>query len=177
MGYKDKEKQKEYQKLWYEKKKLEKGFIEKSRLRCRKYKAENKEKINAQRQIYRRDNKEKIIESQQKYLAKKRKTDVGFLIKENLSRRLRHFINGSNKSKTTKELIGCTQEELIKHLESMFKQGMSWENYGKWHIDHIKPCSLFNLELEEEQLECFNYKNLQPLWAIDNIKKGNKYYD
>ena len=59
----------------------------------------------------------------------------------------------------------------------MFKQGMSWSNYGEWHIDHIKPCSLFNLELEEEQLECFNYKNLQPLWAIDNIKKGNKYYD
>ena len=53
---------------------------------------------------------------------------------------------------------------------------MNWNNYGEWHIDHIKPCSLFNLELEEEQLECFNYKNLQPLWAIDNIKKGNKYY-
>ena len=84
MAYKDKEKQKEYQKLWYEKKKLEKGFIEKSRLRCRKYKAENKEKINAQRKIYRRDNKEKIIESQQKYIKKKRKTDVGFLIRENL---------------------------------------------------------------------------------------------
>ena len=52
MGYKDKEKQKEYQKIWYEKKKLEKGFIEKSRLRCRKYKAANKEKINAQRKNY-----------------------------------------------------------------------------------------------------------------------------
>ena len=108
MAYKDREKQKEYQKIWYEKKKLEKGFIEKSRLRCRKYKAENKEKINAQRQIYRRDNKEKIIESQQKYLAKRRKTDVGFLIRENLSRRLRNFISGSGKSKTTKEIIGCT---------------------------------------------------------------------
>jgi hypothetical protein len=51
---------------------------------------------------------------------------------------------------------------------------MSWENYGKWHIDHIIPCSSFNLSLPEEQRNCFHYSNLQPLWAKDNIFKANK---
>ena len=56
-----------------------------------------------------------------------------------------------------------------------FVSGMSWENYGKWHIDHIKPCASFNLLEEDEQKKCFHYTNLQPLWAKDNLKKGGKY--
>ena len=51
---------------------------------------------------------------------------------------------------------------------------MSWENYGEWHIDHIKPCASFALSIEEEQHKCFHYSNLQPLWSIDNLKKGSK---
>lgn len=49
---------------------------------------------------------------------------------------------------------------------------MSWDNYGDWHIDHRKPCSLFDLSKKSEQLKCFNYTNLQPLWAIDNLRKS-----
>jgi hypothetical protein len=52
---------------------------------------------------------------------------------------------------------------------------MTWDNYGSWHIDHIKPCSLFDLSKVSEQLECFHYLNLQPLWAKDNLQKSNKY--
>ncbi len=51
---------------------------------------------------------------------------------------------------------------------------MSWENYGKWHVDHILPCASFDLGKPEEQFKCFNYKNLQPLWATDNLKKQAK---
>ena len=55
---------------------------------------------------------------------------------------------------------------------------MSWDNHGfgddKWHIDHIIPCSNFDLTKKEEQKKCFNYKNLQPLWQKDNLSKGNK---
>ena len=53
---------------------------------------------------------------------------------------------------------------------------MSWENYGKWHIDHIIPCNIFDLTIPSQQEECFNWKNLQPLWAADNLRKGSKIY-
>lgn len=74
------------------------------------------------------------------------------------------------------ELLGCTIEELRTHLEAQFQEGMTWDNYGRdgWHIDHIKPCSSFDLLKEAEQRECFHYTNLQPLWAKDNLSKGAK---
>ena len=95
-------------------------------------------------------------------------------ITENLRRRTRAVLEGINKSDNTLALIGCSPKELKKHLESLFTKGMSWSNYGKWHIDHIKPCSSFDLTIESQQRECFNYQNLQPLWARDNLSKGNK---
>jgi hypothetical protein len=66
------------------------------------------------------------------------------------------------------------KNHLISHIESMFSEGMSWDNYGEWHMDHIIPCSHFDLSIKSQQLECFNYKNMQPLWAIDNIRKGDR---
>lgn len=71
-------------------------------------------------------------------------------------------------------MIGCSIEELKQYLEKQFKEGMTWDNYGEWHIDHIIPCAAFDLTKEEEQLKCFNYTNLQPLWAEENEKKGDK---
>ena len=79
------------------------------------------------------------------------------------------------KSKKTLELLGCSVHQLKKHLKNKFKKGMGFENYGKWHIDHIKPISLFDLSKKSEQKKCFSYKNLQPLWAKENIRKSNKY--
>jgi len=70
--------------------------------------------------------------------------------------------------------VGCDLNYFIRHLESQFDDEMSWGNYGLWHIDHIQPCSSFDLSKEEEQKECFNYNNLQPLWAFDNLSKGAK---
>lgn len=65
--------------------------------------------------------------------------------------------------------------ELKKYLESQFKEGMSWENYGiEWHIDHIVPCSFFDLSNEDHQRICFNWRNLQPLWKKDNLSKNRK---
>ena len=79
-------------------------------------------------------------------------------------------------SDSTKELIGCSLEQLKIHLENRFTKGMNWQNYGRngWHIDHIKPCTSFDLTDPKQQQECFHYSNLQPLWAKDNISKGNK---
>ena len=74
------------------------------------------------------------------------------------------------------ELVGCSIDNLILWIENQFDGDMKWENYGSyWHIDHIKPCAMFDLTDEKQCLECFNYSNLQPLRASENMKKGAKY--
>jgi hypothetical protein len=97
-----------------------------------------------------------------------------------ISCQLRHRVNLAVKlQKTTKidhtsDLLGCTIGYFRNYLESKFQNGMVWNNYGKlgWHIDHIKPCASFNLSNPEEQRKCFHYTNMQPLWAMDNFRKG-----
>lgn len=79
--------------------------------------------------------------------------------------------NGLNKTCTSK-VLGCSFNELKFHLESLFVKGMSWDNHGKWHIDHIIPLNKANTVKEVEQLNY--YTNLQPLWAKDNLIKGSK---
>ena len=71
------------------------------------------------------------------------------------------------------ENLGCTIEFLKKHLESKFQQGMTWDNQGAWHVDHIVPLSSFNLSDFKELKKACHYTNLQPLWARDNQKKKN----
>ena len=70
---------------------------------------------------------------------------------------------------------GYSADELKAHLEQLWTNGMSWDNYGEWHIDHIKPCAMFDLTKSEEQKKCFNYTNLRPLWGIDNLHKSSWY--
>jgi hypothetical protein len=84
------------------------------------------------------------------------------------------YLKSKNISKNNKtfNIVGCTPEQLKEHLEKQFINGMSWNNRGDWHIDHIIPLS--SVKTEEELLKLFHYSNLQPLWAIDNIKKSNK---
>ena len=76
---------------------------------------------------------------------------------------------------STMFLIGCEIDYLMYHIQCQFTKGMSWDNYGFWHIDHKLPCVKFDLSKPIEQRKCFNFKNLQPLWAIDNIKKSDNY--
>ena len=73
------------------------------------------------------------------------------------------------------KLVGCSIEKLKQHLESQFKEGMTFSNYGKWHIDHIRPCTSFDLSKLDEQYKCFHYTNLQPLWAEENLRKSSSY--
>jgi len=147
---------------------------------AKKHYEENKEDKKKYRKEYYKNNKEKELsrskEYQREWYKKKYHNDPNFAIRKNLGSRLSKAFRGiSAKSKTTMELLGCSIEELIKHLESKFEEGMTMANYGEWHIDHIKPCAAFDLTKEEEQKKCFHYTNLQPLWAIDNIKKSDKY--
>jgi len=91
-----------------------------------------------------------------------------------LRSRLRHALNGALKSATTESLLGCSFEKARAYIESQFQPGMGWENYGQWHVDHIIPCKFFDLSLPEHQQLCFNFRNLQPLWAADNLTKWAK---
>jgi hypothetical protein len=81
----------------------------------------------------------------------------------------------TQKTDSTIQLAGCTIQQLKSFLEAEFEEGMTWDNYGEWHVDHIRPCASFNLEDPEEQKKCFHWTNLQPLWARDNIRKGDKW--
>ena len=90
--------------------------------------------------------------------------------------------NSTRKDKHTLEYVCCSVEYLRTHLENQFEKEaercghpISWENLGEWHIDHIRPCSSFNLHLEEERYKCFHYTNLQPMWGPDNMSKGDTY--
>lgn len=116
-------------------------------------------------------NNQKILECKYRWRQKQR-GNVRYRLERNLRHRVYKAIRGNSKSKPTLELLGCTVEEVKVHLEDQFWAGMSWENYGEWHIDHIKPCAKFDLTKPEEQQKCFHYTNLQPLWAEHNLSKG-----
>jgi hypothetical protein len=136
----------------------------------------NSDKVLKYRNKCQKSEKYKLWRS--KHLKNRRRTDSGFNIRCNLSRRIRQCLKSTNtrKSNPTLTLLGCSIKELRLHLEKQFKHGMTWKNYGVfgWHIDHILPVSSFDLTKELEQKKCFHYSNLQPLWMLENIKKSNK---
>jgi hypothetical protein len=183
---KTKDKKLEYNRNWYHKNKLRL----KSEGRC--WNDNNKEKRQKQRKIreanpetkarldnYRKDyiekNKEAIRERERLWLS---------IPKNKIARSLRHRVRGAlmasingkiiKKIDSNRNLLGISFSELKTYLENLFLEGMSWDNYGEWQIDHIIPCSFFDLTIEENQRICFNYKNLQPMWRTDNQSKGDK---
>lgn len=170
-----KEQKKEYYKL--NKEKISK--------RCAAYQSSNKLKYKEIGKRYRENNKEKINlqikEWQIKNSARRKahwafrqRNDINYRLKKQMRSRIWSALKGRCKSAKTFSLLGCSLGEFKTYLKSKFKVGMTWENYGKWHVDHILPCASFDLSDPEEQNECFNYKNLQPLWASDNIRKSDK---
>jgi plasmid maintenance system antidote protein VapI len=128
---------------------------------------------------WRKENREKINKKILQYEKNRKLTDPEFKLLKTLRSRLACAIKRQNSSKnnTTIELLGCSVSFLKGYLAAKFKEGMTWENHGEWHIDHIKPCASFNLLDEEEQKKCFHYTNLQPLWASENLSKGCKFID
>jgi hypothetical protein len=105
---------------------------------------------------------------------KNRLKDPIFRLSKNISRRIRYYLTHGKNKQHWEPLVGYSIDTLKTHLETQFRNGMSWDNYGKWHIDHIKPISKFKITDVhcQEFKECWALSNLQPLWATDNIKKG-----
>ena len=143
----------------------------------REYYNKNKETISVQHHEYYNENKEKLIQNGVNYRRIRLAEDPLFRLIHNMRTRVNHAIkaNSGEKAEKTMELLGCSVQHVRDHLESQFTEGMTWETQGEWHIDHIRPCASFNLEDPEEQKKCFHWTNLQPLWAADNIRKGDKW--
>ena len=151
------------------------------------YYEENAEKIRKRASDWIRNNPERVRERQQQT----RSTPEGRLL-HNLRNRVNKIMKRIDvvKDSTTLDLLGCDAVKAKEHIQSQFTEGMSWENYGDWDVDHIKPCAAFDLIDPEEQKKAFNYKNLQPLWSTPasalkhsivipyektNISKGSLY--
>ena len=158
---------------------------EKIQKQQKEYRSKNKEYLNKSRKQWGQKNLDKVAINAKKHREKyrekinkrrrqKRKENINFRLRTIISNRIRMALSRGSKNSTSYDLTGCSWQYLKLYLESKFTVGMSWDNFGEWHIDHIKPCCSFNLTNIDQQKICFHYSNLQPLWAIDNLKKSGK---
>lgn len=156
------------------------------------YREQNKETLKTRQKIYILNTKlekqaydrvyrklPERIESRRARHNRLMRTDVQFKLQHNLRGRLHQALNNNQKVGSAVRDLGCSISELKSHLESKFQLGMSWGNHGKdrnkWHIDHIIPLSKFDLTDRQHLMLACHYLNLQPLWEMDNLSKGNRY--
>lgn len=145
------------------------------------YRLLNKEKIDRRiekhredRQIYARDYRKTHKSKLAEYKRIRTKSDPQYRIANILRSRLKTALRNNQKTGSAVRDLGCSIDEFKIYLEKQFVSGMSWDKLGQIHIDHKVPLSFFDLTDREQLLKAVHYTNLQPLWAIDNYKKGNK---
>ena len=170
------------EKIWKRNAEYNRKNAEKLRKRNAEYNRKNAEKLRKQKAEYHRKNAEKIRKQKAEYRLKnaeklrkqkaehRKKPEVKIVQSQRV--RLKRIVKSTSVSRH--EMIGCTPLQLRQHIESQFVKGMTWENQGRWHIDHIMPCSAFDLTNPEQVKVCFNWQNLRPIWAKKNLSKGNK---
>jgi hypothetical protein len=175
MPYKNKEKIIEYQKEFQKKYRLENKenatiYRKNNKLKLKENRLEKKENKKEYDINYRKKNLEKRME----YQKNRRKTDPLFKLRCNISSLICISIKnkGYTKKSKTFEILGCSYKEFKQHLQRQFTKGMTWDNQGEWHLDHIYPVSL--AKDEQELIKLNRYTNFQPMWAVENISKGNK---
>ena len=166
---------KEYMKEYYLKNKEHRNEYQKEYdLKNKEYKREYMKGYNLKNKEsykkWRLENKEHIRNHERN----KYQTDVNFKLRKICRNRIRKALKGETKSVGTMELIGCTIDELRRHIESKFEPWMTWKNHGLWDIEHIKAMSRFDLSNPAQQRACCNWSNLQPMEHIANMKKGAK---
>ena len=151
------------------------------RARHKEYYADpkNKEATLARHKKYYADNKEAILAKRKEHYAdpknkEKRQSDPLYKLKRNIRSLISISITnaGFKKNSKTHKILNCSFEEFMSHLEKQFNSGITWENYGKWHLDHIVPVSLASTE--EEIIKLNHYKNFQPMWGSENNSKNDK---
>jgi hypothetical protein len=156
------------------KKKYSEINVEKENNRKRTWAKNNQKKVKESKKKYYSNNKEKELFRNNEYTNIRKKTDIIYKLACISRTRLINFLEVKKitKKNNTFNYIGCTPLFLKKYLEDQFIDGMSWDNHGKWHIDHIIP--LASAETEEDIYRLSHYTNLQPLWAEDNWRKNSK---
>lgn len=153
----------------------------------KQYYVDNKENLTASNKMYRIANKDVIInknknknyrethkEERSIYQKTRYDSDVQYRLATLIRSRLTRALKRRSKKGSAVKLLGCSISELVTHFESLFTEGMNWSNQGEWHIDHVIPLAYYDLENEEDLAKVCHYSNLQPLWALDNIVKGDK---
>jgi len=177
----NKEYRKEYGKEYYENNK------EKIKKQGKEYREEHKDYFSEKNKQWREENYEKRKKYKNEWNNKKRKGDICFKLRDNISSSIRKILKKNNSSKreySVLKFLPFTIQQLKVHLESQFEPWMSWNNHGvymvggerKWHIDHIIPHSNFYYETMDCEVfqKCWALENLRPLEAVENMKKGNK---
>lgn len=167
MPYKDREKKREREREW------SKRNPDKKREYFRRWyinlSEEQRNKKCERDKVYRKNHPEKWSE----YMRKRRREDIQFRLADNLRGRLGKALRNKYKAGSAVRDLGCSIAQLKFWLSYQFQPGMTWDNYGEWYIDHVKPLSSFDLTDREQFLEACNWYNLQPLWAEENSSKGN----
>ena len=137
----------------------------------KKYRELNKEELNQKNKKYRNEKSESRKQYKREWQKRNRKKIPWYYAHRDILNRSIKSINIKKTSKTENQL-GYSSEDLKIHIESLFLEGMSWKNYGDWHIDHIRPLSSFNESYDASMVNSLD--NLRPLWKEDNLKKYNK---
>ena len=104
------------------------------------------------------------------------RSDSSYRISKSFSTSIRSSLKSGKAGAKWEDLVGYNVSELMERIESLFAPGMTWENYGSWHIDHIAPVASFHFSSPQEDSfrACWGLANLQPMWAVENIKKSDK---
>lgn len=141
----------------------------------KEFRLNNIDKFKEKDKIYQINNKEKINKYNCEYIKNKKKSNHLFKLSVNIRNLIWLSISkmGYSKTEDTENIIGCEFEYFKIYIESQFKDGMCWENYGDWHLDHKTPISW--AKSEEDVINLNHYSNFQPMWAYENMSKGNRF--
>jgi hypothetical protein len=151
---------------------------ERKRKNHKKWSENKRDYLNDYHKKWREKNIDKYREYKRKYEKHRKDTDPIYKLISNFRTAIYTVLKESNVDKYGHyfDILQYTPDELINRLELQFKDDMSWENYGEWHVDHIKPISSFDIKEigDDEFMKCWSLENLQPLWGDENIRKSNK---
>lgn len=132
-----------------------------------------RQSVEWQRRDVELNGREKINRRNRERLAR----DPAARLRARLGAALWHEMKGRKKGRSVTQFLGCSIDELRVHLERQFRDGMTWDNYGEWHIDHILPCAAFDHANDGEVRACWHFTNLRPLWAEENMSKHSRVDD